>query len=243
MHVHQTTLDLQDGETPVEVRVNRRAKRLILKVDTVRGRAIVTAPSKRAIPEALAFAKARGAWIREQLAHSLRGHPFSPGALCPYRGEPHLIINAGPPRARVKISKTPVDDEAGEITVGGDPQHVNRRITDWLKRQARTVLTEKADHYAAMVGRKRGPVSVRDTHSRWGSCTSDGALSFSWRLILAPPWILNYVAAHECAHLVHLNHSAEYWRLLHSLDVDVDGARNWFNAHGEALHAYGVEAP
>jgi len=243
MHIHQTTLDLQDGETPVEVRVNRRAKRLILKVDAVRGRAIVTAPSKQAIPEALAFARARGTWISEQLEQRLRGRPFSPGAICPFRGVSHVIFNAGPPRAQVKVTPPPSEETYGEIVVGGDPSHVNRRIIDWLKRQAKTILTEKVDYYSDMVGRKRGTISVRDTRSRWGSCASDGALSFSWRLVLAPPWILDYVAAHECAHLVHLNHSPEYWRLLYSLNVEVDAARHWFNTHGETLHAYGVDAP
>ena len=98
------------------------------------------------------------------------------------------------------------------------------------------------DFYASQLARRRGPISIRDTRSRWGSCASVGALSFSWRLILAPPWVLNYVAAHECAHLVHLNHSPAYWQVLRSLDVDVDGAKRWFHQHGEELHAYGVAA-
>jgi predicted metal-dependent hydrolase len=114
-------------------------------------------------------------------------------------------------------------------------------VTEWLKKEARTTLTERVDHYSAMLKRKRGPIAIRDTRSRWGSCARTGAMSFSWRLILAPPEILDYVAAHECAHLVHLNHSPAYWRTLHALEVDVRAARDWFSAHGQSLYAYGAE--
>jgi predicted metal-dependent hydrolase len=127
------------------------------------------------------------------------------------------------------------------LLAGGDARHINRRITDWLKAEARRTLTARADFYADAVGRNRGPVSIRDTRSRWGSCARDGALSFSWRLILAPPAILDYVAAHECAHLVHLNHSPAYWRVLMELGAAARAARDWFAAHGQGLYAYGVE--
>lgn len=235
----ETEIDLGDRVAPLVARVNRRARRLIVKVDSVQGRVIVTAPSKRALAEAIEFAGARAHWIRERLNEGAPARPFVDGGVCPYRGVFHRIVNEGGPRAPVRV----VSGEPPLLTAGGDPEHLNRRIADWLKREARRVLGERCAGYAATLGKKITRVAVRDTRSRWGSCSGDGALSFSWRLILAPPEILDYVAAHECAHLVHLNHSARYWRVVASLGVDAGAARRWFDAHGARLYSWGVEAP
>lgn len=231
----QTTIDLGDQTAPLTARVNRRARRLIITVDSVSGSVIVTAPSKRAIPEAIDFAKTRSSWIKSQLADSLGARPFLDGSIFPLRGRPTKIVLSGAARNIVRL-----DDE--RLIVGGDSVHINRRVTDWLKREARTALTERVEHYAGALKRKRGAISIRDTRSRWGSCAIDGSMSFSWRLILAPPAILDYVAAHECAHLVHLNHSPAFWRLLRELGVDARQARDWFSANGSNLYAYGARA-
>lgn len=235
----ETSIDLGDRIAPLTAKVNRRARRLIVKVDPVAGRVLVTAPSHRALPEALRFADARKLWIRERLDEAPSARPFFAGGVCPYGGADHLIVNQGGVRAPV----IRLEGDAPKLIVGGDPVHLNRRLVDWLKKEARIALTLRADVHAAALGRKRGAIRIRDTRSRWGSCSSDGALSFSWRLILAPPAILDYVAAHECAHLVHLDHSPAYWRTLKGLGVDARGARDWFNMHGPGLHAWGVEAP
>lgn len=228
----QTTIDLGDRTAPLTARINRRARRLIVTVDAAAGRVFVTAPSKRALPEALDFAKTRARWISAQLSEHRRAKPFAAGTVFPFRGAPVKIVNQGAPRAAVRLSE-------GALIAGGDPLHVNRRVTDWLKAEARKTLTERADHYCQKLGRKRGPITIRDTRSRWGSCARDGALSFSWRLIFAPPDILDYVAAHECAHLVHLNHSPAYWRIVKSLGVDARAARDWFEEYGQGLYAHG----
>ena len=236
---HITTIDLGDRQADLHVRVNRRAKRLILKVDTLSGRVLATAPSRAAVKDAVAFAGARKDWLRAQLNKSPAPRPFTPGAIFPYRGEDHLIVHDGPPRARLKITATE-DATPNQLIVGGEPAHLNRRVCDWLKREARARLAERADHYAERLGVRRGKISVRDQRSRWGSCSAKGDLSFSWRLILAPDWVLDYVAAHECAHLIHLNHSPDYWALLASLDVDADAARDWFRQEGAGLYTYGA---
>lgn len=228
------TIDLGDRTAPLTARVNRRARRLIVKVDAVAGRVIVTAPSKRALPEAIDFARTRARWIMRQLDEGDGARPFADGVVFPYRGAPLCVVNEGGARAGVRM-------DGERLLAGGDSRYLNRRVTDWLKAQARQALTARADHYAAMLGRKRGAISIRDTKSRWGSCARDGALSFSWRLILAPPAMLDYVAAHECAHLVHLDHSPAYWRVLRTLGIDARAARDWFAAHGHSLYAYGVE--
>lgn len=230
-------LDLDGRSAPATVTVNRRAKRLILRVDPVAGRVLVTAPSKRAIPEALRFAQTRAGWIKLQFEEGGAARPFVDGGECPYRGVRHLVVNEGGPRAPVRV----MGGERPVLQVGGDPAHLNRRLVDWLKREARKALEERARFFADKLERKITRISVRDTRSRWGSCTHDGALSFSWRLILAPPEILDSVAAHECAHLVHLDHSPAFWRTLESLGVDEKASRAWFERHGPQLYAWGVE--
>lgn len=235
----ETEIDLGDRTLPLTARINRRAKRLIVKVDPVGGRVIVTAPSKRALPEALRFAETRAPWIRARIDEGLPARPFEAGGVCPYRGVFHNIVNDGSPRAPVRIA-------AGDpplLLIGGDSAHLNRRLCDWLKQQAKRELEARVADYAGRLGKNPSRIQIRDTRSRWGSCTSDRALSFSWRLILAPPWILDYVAAHECAHLLHLDHSLKYWRVLASLDAPVDAARDWLERCGPALYAWGVERP
>jgi len=230
----ETTIDLGDRTAPLTARVNRRARRLIVTVDAVSGRVIVTAPTKKALPEALDFARTRARWISAQLDDSAGATPFHHGLVFPLRGAPVSIVNIGAPRAGVRL-------EGDQLVAGGEARHLNRRVTDWLKSEARKMLTARADFYAGELGKRRGPITIRDTRSRWGSCARDGALSFSWRLILAPPDILDYVAAHECAHLVYLNHSPAYWRVLKGLGIDARAARDWFSANGHKLYAYGVE--
>ncbi len=228
------TIDLGDRMAPLTARIDHRARRLIVRVDPVKGRVIVTAPSKRALSEAIDFARTRAPWISRELDACAVARPFAAGETFPYRGAPVEIKATKRARGGVAL-------DGGKLVVDGDARHLNRRVTEWLKKEARFALTERVDHYAALLSRKRGPIAIRDTRSRWGSCARTGAMSFSWRLILAPPQILDYVAAHECAHLVHLNHSAAYWRTLNSLDVDARAARDWFNAHGQSLYAYGAE--
>lgn len=235
----ETEIDLGDRIAPLTARINRRAKRLIVRVDAVAGRVFVTAPSRRALPEALKFAEERASWIRARMDEGFSARPFAHGGECPYRGVTHMIRNQGAPRSPVRI-------EAGDpplLIVGGDAAHLNRRVSDWLKREAKRRLAQRVEHYSARLGKSPARIQIRDTRSRWGSCNSDRVLSFSWRLIMAPDWILDYVAAHECAHLVHLDHSPKYWRLLATLDVCAVSARDWLERHGAALHAWGAEHP
>lgn len=228
-------LDLGGRRAPLIARVNRRAKRLILKVDPAAGEIYVTAPSKRALPEAIAFARARADWIAGELDESLRARPFQPGQRVPLRGRAHHIAHAPSARRPVERREAP----APSLVVGGDAAHLNRRLADWLKREARKDLTAATERYCAMLERKRGPISIRDPRSRWGSCSSEGAMSFSWRLILAPPHILDYVAAHECVHLVYMHHGPAFWRQVKALGVDARAAEDWFAKHGASLFVYG----
>ncbi|MEX6632444.1 M48 family metallopeptidase [Hyphococcus lacteus] len=235
-HITRTEINIGARAAPLIARVNRRAKRLILKVDPVTGEIHVTAPSKSALPQAISFAHERIDWIASQLQDQLRGRPFKAGMTIPYQGIDHIIIHDENLRGAVRID----NDFMPAIRVGGRPEHLNRRVADWLKRQARLRLTERSDFYCEQLKRKRGRIQIRDTRTRWGSCSSDGSLSYSWRLILAPTEILDYVAAHECAHLIHLNHSPAFWRIVRGLGVDCRGAAQWLSTEGPTLFTYGV---
>jgi predicted metal-dependent hydrolase len=232
-----TMIDLGDGSARLTARVNARARRLILRVDPIARIVHVTAPSRAALPEAIRFAGEKRGWIWRELARAAPARPFEIGGFCPYRGELHRIVAAPGGRGAVSLAPAPLR----ELRVGGREDHVNRRVIDWLKREARRILTEEVNRFAAALGRRPSRIVIRDTRSRWGSCAADGALSFSWRLILAPPEILSYVAAHECAHLLHADHSPRFWRTVAGLGVDARAARAWFRVHGETLHAWGAK--
>ena len=232
----ETQLRIGPRSAPATVKINKRARRMIVRVDQVTGRVLVTTPSRRSVPEAIAFARSRADWIAAQIEDGSGPMPFVPGEVVPYLGVDHMIEMSGGARSIVRIGPRRT------IQVGGDEAHCNRRVTDFLKKEARREITERVDYYANLVGRKRGVIRIRDMKSRWGSCSSEGAMSFSWRLILTPSEILDYVAAHECAHLAHLNHSRAFWRLVEKLDVDAEAARIWFEENGQSLFAWGVDA-
>ena len=164
--------------------------------------------------------------------------PFRDGECVPVRGVMHRICHRPNKRGTVW---TDVLDGKNVVYVAGEAPHLHRRLLDFLKREARRDLDEASRRYAAALDVKIGSISVRDQVSRWGSCSSAGALSFSWRLILAPSYVLDYLAAHEVAHLVEMNHSRKFWRILMSLCPDIDRAKEWLDAHGASLHRYGAE--
>ncbi len=228
-------IDIGGRTAPLIARVNRRAKRLILKVDPTSGEIHVTAPSKRALPEAIAFARARSAWIATQLDDALLARPFEPGGYALLRGRRHLIVHDQDTRRPVRIEEA----STPRVIVSGEPVHLNRRLVDWMKREARRDLSASVAKYCEQLAVKRRSISIRDPRSRWGSCSSDGDMSFSWRLVMAPPEILDYVAAHECVHLIHMDHSPRFWRQVKALGVDARAAEDWFDAHGAMLFAYG----
>jgi len=148
-------------------------------------------------------------------------------------GVPHHI------QRELNPTEPPVRIINGEIRVRGDPAHLARRVRDHLVSTARAELAPRARRLAAQIGREIRRVSVRDTKSRWGSCSGRGNLSFSWRLILAPEAVLDYVVAHEVAHLAEMNHGPRFWRLVESLVPGSAGPRSWLKQHRDRLLAYG----
>jgi predicted metal-dependent hydrolase len=129
------------------------------------------------------------------------------------------------------------------IAVAGDSPHIARRVREFLEAEAKRDLAAAVRRYTGALGVAAKRITVRDTTSRWGSCSASQTLNFSWRLIMAPPYVLDYLAAHEVAHLIHLNHSPRFWALARKLSPDTDRAETWLKAHGVDLHRYGQMEP
>ena len=219
----------------VKVRLNPRARRMIVKVNPATGEISVTAPTRRGLAHALEFARGEREWIAGQLAKAPGPMALEAGARLPLRGKLHEI------RAAAR-GPAPVWCEDGIIWVRGDAAHAGRRVLDFLKRQARATFETRALYHAAKLGVAPSRITVRDTASRWGSCSSTRSLSFSWRLILAPDFVLDYVVAHEVAHLREMNHSSRFWAHVKSLVADIDTPQDWLKRHGRELQRYSVKA-
>lgn len=220
---------------PLRVRRSARARRMVLRVDHARDEAVLTLPRRASLKEGLAFAEERRDWIAARLASLPPRVPFVPGAFVPLRGVPHAIRHADATSRRSGVVRV----EDGEIRVVGKPEHLARRVADWLKAEAKRALEPLARAKAARLGVALGRVTVRDTRTLWGSCSAKGDLSLCWRLILAPPVVADYVCAHEVAHVMVRGHGPRFWRLVRELAEDMDGARAWLAREGERLQRYG----
>ena len=223
----------------VRLRRHRQARRYTLRIQAATREVVLTMPPRGSLKEAKAFAEKHGGWIAARLERLPEAAPFAHGTNVPLRGVSHRIVHRG----RVRGTVWTETDERGQrlICVAGDGPHLARRVSDFLHRQARRDLEAASKHYADRLDVEIKRISVRDQASRWGSCSTTGVLSFSWRLILAPPFVLNYLAAHEVAHLVEMNHSPRFWRLLKRLCPSMARAKLWLDVHGTDLHRYGEQ--
>lgn len=214
---------------PLVLRRTARAKRISLRISQLDGRVTLTMPARLAEREALDFARSKEQWIRKHLDARGAEVAVGIGADLPLGGQ-MLRVDAGLGR-RVEITND-------AILVPGAPDRVGKRLAAHLKEVARDRLAGACDDYAARLGRPYTKISMRDTRSRWGSCTSDGGLMFSWRLIMSPPEVLDYVAAHEVAHLAEMNHSPAFWAQVQRIYGDYAAPRRWLRTHGNDLHRY-----
>jgi predicted metal-dependent hydrolase len=228
------SLDLTDRVITVVFRRNERARRMTLRMDRSMQSCVMTVPKRVSRLEVQRFAEKSRPWIEKQLARQPKATSFQHGSSIALRGAPHMILATGSARGLVRH----VEEEAALI-VPGAPDHLPRRLTDWLKSEARRDLVTACDLYAAKMGVRYSAITVRDQKSRWGSCASSGALSFSWRLVMAPAFVLDYVAAHEVAHLREMNHGPRFWRLVLSNCPHTRDAKTWLKQHGRDLHRAG----
>ncbi|MGE4062334.1 MAG: M48 family metallopeptidase [Rhodospirillaceae bacterium] len=219
-----------------------RARRLSLRLDPARRQIVLVRPRRASNGATLKFVASREGWIRKHLAMLPPPIAFADGARIPIAGVEHTLQFV--PQARGGVWR-----EGEAILISGQPEFAARRMTDWLKDEARRVLVPMVTTMAETIACKVKQVSTRDTTSRWGSCSPDGRLSFSWRLVLAPLPALIYVAAHEVSHLRHLNHGRAFWRTVDEvLDKYIGDAetrreaglaRDWLRRNGAGLHRYG----
>lgn len=195
-----------DLPLPVEIRCVRGARRLRLRLDQKRHVLRLSGPLKMNRARALEWAAQQREWVQAQVDSLLPDEPFVPGAAVPVEGAETLLqwIETAP--------RTPRLDQ-GQLLCGGPRSGVARRIELFLKRRALETLSRETREMAEAIRVPVRSVSVGDAETRWGSCSSEGRIRYSWRLILAPPEARRYVVAHEVAHLVHLDHGPEFKRL------------------------------
>lgn len=218
------------------------ARRFTLRIRAATRDVTLTMPRRGAISDARDFAERHAAWIGARLNRLPKPVPFEHGEVIPFRGEPHVIVHRPLQRGTVWIEESAPEHRdlaPHSICVAGGQEHVARRVFDFLKASARRDLEESVRRHANAIGKQPRSVTLRDTSSRWGSCSATGGLNFSWRLIFSPPVVLDYLAAHEVGHLVHLNHSPKFWKIVRALAPETDRAEAWLSTHGSSLHRFG----
>lgn len=216
--------------------VNPRARRISLRIDARAGEAVAVAPLTNHLPQAVDFARSRTAWIAERLSARPQGLALQPGAVIPVHGQPReLVPTGGAGAARLGLR-----EGRSVILSGGEGAAFSRRVESLLKRLARQALTERTEVHRLALGQAPVRLSIIDARTRWGSCSPHArTIRYSWRVIMAPPEVLDYLAAHEVAHLVHADHSPAYWAVVARLVGDHRPHRRWLREHGHELHAVG----
>ena len=218
------------GEAELKLVVSPRARVMRLRVDRRSGAVVLTVPRRVSRRQALDWAAGHRAWVEAQLAKIIPASTLGDGAELPLYGAPHLICWDA---AASRVPKR----EAGRLIVGGPAETLEARILRWLRRHAADILSLETKEFAAKAGVSVSRVGVGDPVSRWGSCSSSGAIRYSWRLILAPEWVRRATVAHEVAHRVHMNHGPDFHALVERLlGADPKPARLWLRRHGAALH-------
>ena len=219
------------GPPPIDITLRRspRARRFSLRVSRLDGQVTLSLPLRASEAEALRFAQSQEDWIRRALRDVPRISLLQPGSILPVEGIDRVIAPATGRSVRLE------DDS---LLVPGHPDQLGARVAAFLKVRARDRLAAASDRYAAALGRGYSSLTLRDTRSRWGSCTAQGGLMYNWRLIMAPPPVLDYVAAHEVAHLAEMNHSPAFWAVVARLYPGYQTPRRWLKTRGNALHGF-----
>ena len=221
-------LTLPNGPALIEWRRSARARRVSLRIDPRGGSVVVTLPPRAGRTAGMALLMSHAAWVAERLAALPGAIAFADGAVLPLHGADHKVRHRPGVRGTAWV-------EGNEIVVAGDPGFLPRRLADFLRHEARRSLTALVAHKAQQAGVVPRRITVKDTRSRWGSCAANRNLAFSWRLVMAPPFVQDYVTAHEVAHLVHMNHSPRFWALVGQLTPHTDAAMTWLRLHGPRL--------
>ncbi|MCY1223005.1 hypothetical protein D9M68_360640 [compost metagenome] len=227
-------IDVAGKSLPLTIKQNARATRMTLRIEPG-GRALkMTIPPGLPEREVNAFLNRHQGWLMTKLARFSGESQIEEGGSILIRGISHRIERTGNIRG---LTEAVLIDDEPVLRVNGGEEHLNRRIVDFLKKEARQDLDRLVAIYTGRIGRRAKSLSLKDTRSRWGSCSADGALSFSWRIVMAPPKVIAYLAAHEVAHLQEMNHGPDFWTLCGRLCPDTEDAKRWLRRNGTMLHA------
>ena len=224
--------EIEGRQIPLIVRRHPRAKRLILRPNVKGEGAIVTIPTNASSADAFDLVYRKSSWLYQQMNKMGERIYFVDGVQIPFQGAQHLVRHLENGQGLVWIRN-------GEINITGEVEHLSFRLAEWLKKQAYNNIIPLVHQKARRINKTVSRIVVRDTRTRWGSCSAKGALSFSWRLIMAPREILDYVVAHEVSHLVHMDHSSSFWDTVDMLSKHAKNGREWLNNNGTALHRIG----
>ncbi|MCW5721464.1 MAG: M48 family metallopeptidase [Devosia sp.] len=229
----RTQIDVDGRAIDIAVRVSKRARAFRLSLPAAGP--LLTLPETARWADAEAFLIKHRHWLAARLPRTATSQTLVAGTAVPLRGVPHLVVPTGALRGRVTVATT---EQGQSLLVPGAPDHQPRRLYDWLKGEALADLTDRSGVHAARLDVRIQQIRLRSQSSRWGSCSSTGAINYNWRLILAPPFVLDYVAAHEVAHLVEMNHSPAFWATVERTLPDMARGRAWLKAHGRQLMAW-----
>jgi predicted metal-dependent hydrolase len=234
-------LDVSHASETYRINLRRlaSARRFTLRVRTATQDVVLTMPARGSLNEAKSFAAQHAAWIGAKLRRLPDQIPFAVGEVVPLRGVLHRITHCASSRGAVWIE--PSTANMPLLCVGGKAPFVARRVRNYLVKEAKKDLEAAVRSHTNKLKTSARKISLRDTVSRWGSCSCSGALSFSWRLIMAPHFVLDYLAAHETAHLLHMNHSKAFWAAVACLTADTERAETWLKAHGSGLLRFGPD--
>jgi predicted metal-dependent hydrolase len=222
----------------LNVRISHRAKRIALRLDPRKKMVHLVIPRKASLRKAYNFANDNREWIQSKIQTLTEAVPFLDGAEIPFLGQFRTIsVNYDSTLKRTSISL-----KENEIIVSTNKEDPSSRIERFLIKKAGEELKKMANEKAKAIGKKIAEIKIKDTSTRWGSCSEDGKISLSWRLALAPSECMDYVVAHEVAHLVHMNHSKDFWELCDALSYDMEDGKYWMGEYGNTLLRYGEEA-
>ncbi|WP_019995992.1 M48 family metallopeptidase [Aureimonas ureilytica] len=226
---------VNERRVPLQVREHPTARRIVLRIAPGGGGVRLTVPRRTARATILDFLERHRGWMEERLGPA-PSH-VADGAFLPFRGG-SLLVRHDPARRLARLDPPAGEGEPWRLHVGGEAAHTARRVADALKREARRDLEAAVERHAMALGLRPRALSLKDTTSRWGSCTADRRLSFSWRIVMAPPFVLDYLVAHEMAHLREMNHGPGFWALCRELCPGMDAGRDWLRREGASLHAW-----
>ena len=223
---------IDGAEVPLRLRRHPRARHFRLTVEPASDSPVLTLPRGATLEQGLDFARSRSKWLGRRMAALPPRVPFAAGAVLPVLGELRTVLSQASGRRGVRLGEQ-------DLRVTGPSERLAVQVRGWLRELARAEYTRRVGAMSATLGARPGRLTVRDPRTRWGSCSAAGNLSFSWRLVMAPPRVMDYVTAHEVAHLKELNHGRRFWSLVAALVDDVTEPKAWLRTHGPALHRYG----